>query len=294
MRPMKEPAIRGEMIDVGGRAMHAIRAGAGGAGPLTVLEAGAFGFSADWAAVQARLAARGIPSLAYDRAGLGFSQPGPAPRDSAAIVGDLERLLAAASQSGPFVLCGHSMAGLHLRLFCARNAERVSGVVLVDATTPEAMDSALLSNLVGHFGMATRAVALAARTGMFGPLAGTSWGDKIGLEGAATDEKRWAFASARHNHWAAQEVAAWRRSAEEARQAGGFPPGLPVSVVLADAGRERGIMEAIQTVPALASHAGRIERVAGATHATILSDRHAGVVVGEIERVRAAGAIDTV
>jgi pimeloyl-ACP methyl ester carboxylesterase len=239
--------------------------------------------------VQARLAARGIPSLAYDRAGLGFSEPGPAPRDSAAIVGDLERLLAAAGEAGPFVLCGHSMAGLHLRLFAARNTARVSGVVLVDATTPEAMDSALLSSLVGHFGIATRAAALAARAGVFGPLANTSWGDKIGLEGAATEEKRWAFASARHNHWAAQEVAAWRRSADEAREAGGFPPALPVSVVLADAGRERGVMEAIATVPALASHAGRIERVAGATHATILSDHHAGAVVAEIERVRTAG-----
>jgi pimeloyl-ACP methyl ester carboxylesterase len=290
MRPMKEPAIRGEMIEVGGRATHAIRAGAGGSGPLTVLEAGAFGFSADWAAVQAKLAARGIPSLAYDRAGLGFSEPGPAPRDSAAIVGDLERLLAAAGEAGPFVLCGHSMAGLHLRLFAARNAARVTGVVLVDATTPEAMDSALLSSLVGHFGIATRAAALAARAGVFGPLANTSWGDKIGLEGAATEEKRWAFASARHNHWAAQEVAAWRRSAEEAREAGPFDPALPVSVVLADAGRERGVMEAIQTVPALASHAGRIERVAGATHATILSDHYAGAVVAEIERVRTAGS----
>jgi pimeloyl-ACP methyl ester carboxylesterase len=278
------------MIEVGGRATHAIRAGAGGSGPLTVLEAGAFGFSADWAAVQAKLAARGIPSLAYDRAGLGFSEPGPAPRDSAAIVGDLERLLAAAGEAGPFVLCGHSMAGLHLRLFAARNAARVTGVVLVDATTPEAMDSALLSSLVGHFGIATRAAALAARAGVFGPLANTSWGDKIGLEGAATEEKRWAFASARHNHWAAQEVAAWRRSAEEAREAGPFDPALPVSVVLADAGRERGVMEAIQTVPALASHAGRIERVAGATHATILSDHYAGAVVAEIERVRTAGS----
>ena len=66
-----------------------------------MLEAGSFGFSADWAAVQARLAAEGLRSLAYDRAGLGLSDPGPEPRDSQAIVGDLEALLAALGETGP-------------------------------------------------------------------------------------------------------------------------------------------------------------------------------------------------
>jgi hypothetical protein len=162
--------------------------------------------------------------------------------------------------------------------------------VLVDATTPEAMDSALLSSLVGHFGVFSRLAAWVARAGVFGHFAHTSWGDKIGLAGAAADEKRWAFASASHNHWSAVEVAAWRRSAEEAREAGGFAPDLPVSVLLAEGGRERSGMEAIQTAPALASRSGRVQRVAGASHATILSDGHADAVVGEIERVRLAAA----
>ena len=117
---------RGERFSIGDdRRLRAVRAGpARSDRPLVVLEAGAFGFSADWAAVQARLADQGVRSLAYDRAGLGYSDPGPEPRDSLAIAVDLERLLASIGETGPLILCGHSMAGLHVRLFAARNPGR--------------------------------------------------------------------------------------------------------------------------------------------------------------------------
>src|SRR5512143_2460264 len=65
------PKPRGQLYDVGGgRRLHMLCAGpTEGAGPTVLMEAGAFGFSADWAAVQSRLAAEGIRSCAYDRAG---------------------------------------------------------------------------------------------------------------------------------------------------------------------------------------------------------------------------------
>src|SRR5580658_5794303 len=87
---------RGRVVEIGdGRRLRAVTEGPDASRrPLVVLEAGSFGFSADWAAVQAKLAAEGLRSLAYDRAGLGVSDPGPMPRDSNAIVGDLEILLA--------------------------------------------------------------------------------------------------------------------------------------------------------------------------------------------------------
>ena len=101
--------------------MHLICEGPKGAGPTVLFEAGAFGFSADWGVVQEQLAAQGLRACAYDRAGMGLSDPGPQPRDGLAVVGDLERLLAAAHEKGPFILVGHSMAGLYLRLFANRN-----------------------------------------------------------------------------------------------------------------------------------------------------------------------------
>ncbi len=284
------PKPRGRMVEVGGgRTIHAIPAGpAGATAPLVVLEAGAFGFSADWAAVQDKLAAQGVRSLAYDRAGLGFSGPGPEPRDGLAITGDLERLLLLLGEPGPFVLCGHSMAGLHVRLFAGRNRARVVGVVLVDATTPEAMDSKAVSGFVEHFARASRLAAWGAGAGLLRPLSGTGLGDAIGLEGAAGVEKRWAFADAGHNHWAAREVASWAESARQARLAGDYDPALPVAVVLAGAPVEGGALWSAPTVPARASIRGSIETVPGASHATMLNGVFGDAIVRAIRHVTAA------
>ena len=256
--------------------------------PLVVLEAGAFGFSADWAAAQDALAAANYRSLAYDRAGLGRSDPGAAPRDSLAIVADLERLLSATGEVGPLIVCGHSMAGLHARLFAERNPARIVGLVLVDAVTPEAMDSNLISVGIGQFGHMARAFAWGAGTGVFKPLAVTALGDQIGLTGAARDEKRWAFGDTEHNRWAAEEVTQWGQSSREAREAGVLDPDWPVAVILAGAAESANPLKALQLAPARASRAGSIEYVAGASHATVLNATYAGAIVRGVEHVCAA------
>jgi pimeloyl-ACP methyl ester carboxylesterase len=283
------------MIDIGcGRTLHAILAGPSDSPePLVVLEAGAFGFSADWAAVQEKLSRRGLRSLAYDRAGLGFSsRPGPEPRDGRAIVQDLERLLAHLGEPGPFVLCGHSMAGLHVRLFAAHNAGRVVGVVLVDATTPEAMDSKMISGFVQHFGRASRLAAWGAEAGLLAPLSGTGLGDAIGLEGAPGIEKRWAFANPTHNHWAAEEVRYWADSAREAREAGAFDPRLPLAVILTGTPSDRTGFRALQIAPAKASKDGLVDYVAGASHATMLNGIYADAIIRGVEHAMGLTAGD--
>ena len=162
--PSQSSSPRGRLLAVDGeRRMHVVFAGPPDSpNPLVVLEAGAFGISADWAAVQEALAVAGYRSMAYDRAGLGRSDPGPGPRDGLAIVGDLERLLGAVNENGRLILCGHSMAGLHVRLFAARNPARIVGVVLVDAAAPEAMDSGLVSTGIEQFANLSRAFAWGA------------------------------------------------------------------------------------------------------------------------------------
>ena len=102
--PLHTVTFRGEQIDLGGRRLRIVREGPVKGQPLIVCEHGAFGCAADWAVVQERLAAQGLRSLAYDRAGLGHSDPGLAPRDGAAIVGDLGRLLDALEETAPVVL----------------------------------------------------------------------------------------------------------------------------------------------------------------------------------------------
>jgi pimeloyl-ACP methyl ester carboxylesterase len=255
--------------------------------PLVLLEAGSFGFSADWAAVQTRLAAQGLRSLAYDRAGLGLSDPGPNPRDSLAIAADLEAALEAIGEQGPYILCGHSMAGMHVRLFARRNAERVKGLVLVDATTPEAMDHPAASHLVGHFAALSRFAAWGAQVGLQRPLASVI-GDAIGLPALAKAEKHQAFSDPVHNRWAAAEVESWHADAGQARAAGELDPNWPVAVVLTGDGRQASPRRDIQTAPAAASRRGFVVHVPGANHASLLGERYCGHIVQAILSVEAA------
>jgi len=282
---------RGRMVEVaGGRSLRAVTEGPSSSQrPLVLLEAGSFGFSADWAAVQARLTAEGLRSLAYDRAGLGWSQPASEPRDSQAIVADVEALLAALGETGPLILCGHSMAGLHVRLFAGRNAARVRALVLVDAVTPEATDHPLAAQMVGYFNGLSKLAAWSAAAGLTRPLAGP-FGDAIGLPPLAAAEKRQAFGDAAHNHWAAAEVAAWRMSEEEARAAAPYDPALPVAVLLTGDARHPQARHALQTLPADAARQGFVIHVPGASHASLLGERHAGHIVQAILTVETAAA----
>ncbi|MGH7024952.1 MAG: alpha/beta fold hydrolase [Caulobacteraceae bacterium] len=283
------PVPRGTLLDIGGRRLHVVRAGLErSARPLVLLEAGAFGFSADWAVVQARLAARGHASIAYDRAGLGRSDPGPQPRDGAAIGADVEALLDLVARSGPLILCGHSMAGLHVHRLALRRRERIAGLVLVDATTPQSMRSKFVSVAIGQFASLSRLAAWGAGAGLLKPLAGTPLADRIGLDGEIADEKRWAFADARHNAAAAAEVREWPAAARQALEAGELDPSWPVAVILAGPADARSGLKALQMAPARASRHGMIENVAEANHASLLAGTHADVIVRGVEHVAEA------
>ena len=106
---------------------------AGKGSPTVILEAGFGAGSNAWLAVQPRIAAT-TRVCSYDRAGYGFSDPGPLPRDGAAIARDLDNGLKAAGISGPYVLVAHSAGGLYARLFAARRRGEVAGLVFVDSS----------------------------------------------------------------------------------------------------------------------------------------------------------------
>jgi pimeloyl-ACP methyl ester carboxylesterase len=284
--PNDRPAPRGSFIDLGGRRIHLVRSGPAMARPTVLLEAGSFGFSADWAVVQAQLAARGVRSLAYDRAGLGLSDAGPQPRDGAAIALDLERLLAAAGEAGPFVLVGHSMAGLHVQLFAGRNRDRVAGVVLVDAITAGAASDPAVRIYAAGFGAVSRVHGALAGLGLLKPF--RRWGDMIGLTPNAAAHKRWAFGHGPHNRAAAAEVAQWDADVAQAEAAGPFDPAWPVAVVTA--GPRRGLtrLRALQAEPAERSAHGYQDPIARASHADMIGVRFAWRVVEAIDHVRRA------
>ncbi len=68
----------------------------------------------------------------YDRAGYGWSDPGPNPRQSTQIVDELDRLLTAAAIEPPYLLVGDSFGTFNQRLYAHRYPEKVVGLVLTD------------------------------------------------------------------------------------------------------------------------------------------------------------------
>lgn len=117
------------LVDIGGRRLNVYCTGRGS--PTVVLEAGGGDDMLDWRYVQPLLAKQ-VRVCSYDRAGFGFSDPGPLPRDGSAIVGDLHALLARAGITGPFVLVGYSSGELYSRLYADRYLSDLAGLVFVE------------------------------------------------------------------------------------------------------------------------------------------------------------------
>jgi pimeloyl-ACP methyl ester carboxylesterase len=136
----------GEMVGVGGYRLHINCVGQGS--PTVVLDSGLGDFSADWVRVQREVSGT-TRVCAYDRAGMGWSEMGPDPRDARQITSELHTLLSKAGIEGPYVLVGHSLGGLSMLTYANRYPDEVAGVTLVDSSTeqdqfsqrPEAHDS---------------------------------------------------------------------------------------------------------------------------------------------------------
>ena len=124
----------GEMVDVGGYSLHINCVGQGS--PTVVLDAALGAMSASWVLVQ-REVSDTTRVCAYDRAGMGWSEMGPEPRDAKQISSELHTLLTKAGIEGPYVLVGHSFGGLYMQTYAARYPDEVAGVSLVESSHPE-------------------------------------------------------------------------------------------------------------------------------------------------------------
>jgi pimeloyl-ACP methyl ester carboxylesterase len=120
----------GQRVDIGGYSLHLYCTGEGS--PTVILEAGFGAWSTDWAATQPGLG-KIRRTCSYDRAGLGWSDAGPGPRDPEHIAMELHTLLTNAGIEGPYVLAGHSIGGKHIRMFTELYPDEVIGLVFVDA-----------------------------------------------------------------------------------------------------------------------------------------------------------------
>src|SRR5688572_22949246 len=130
-------------VDIGGRNLYIICVGAGS--PTIIFESGLGADYSLWQKIMLEMS-KSTRLCAYDRAGVGRSDPAPMPRTSRDMMMDLHTLLTEANVPGPYVLVGHSLGGFIIRLYADEHPEEIIGMVLVDSSHPDA-NSAFLAAL---------------------------------------------------------------------------------------------------------------------------------------------------
>jgi pimeloyl-ACP methyl ester carboxylesterase len=238
-------------------------------------------FSANWHHVQEDLAAT-LRVVAYDRAGLGWSERGPRPRDARALAVELRTALRAAGLPGPFVLAGHSFGWLPVRAFTELYRDEVAGLVAVDGSHPDQWARWPTPHAERILIASTRLTGLLARFGLLRPL-DLSASVSAGLPERQVGELRARTALPRTSAVEAEQLAGWaagRAMIEAARPLGDLP-----LVVLGVTEQPFGAatLDALSAeMTAGATNAVR-RVVPGATHESLVADRaHAAVVADAI------------
>jgi len=126
-----DPSAISGSFDVRGRSLYLECVGEGS--PTLVMESGSGGDHTAWSAVvpEVRGANR---TCTYDRANTGSSSQVAGNRTIGDVAADLHGLLDAANIAPPYILVGHSLGGIPMRLFAANYPDEVEGLILVDAT----------------------------------------------------------------------------------------------------------------------------------------------------------------
>jgi pimeloyl-ACP methyl ester carboxylesterase len=129
-------------VDAGGHSLHMLVEGQGS--PTVILESGLGQGAEAWSKVQAEVAQL-TRTVAYDRAGIGESEPGPKPRTAQQIAVELRTALKNAYVAPPYVLVGHSASGFNIRVFASMYPREVVGMVFIDPAQ-EGLDEWLKAN----------------------------------------------------------------------------------------------------------------------------------------------------
>jgi pimeloyl-ACP methyl ester carboxylesterase len=127
----------GRSVEVGGRTMNINCTGAGR--PAVILDSGFGNPGYVWNFIQPQIATL-TQVCWFDRAGYGWSDPGPYPQTSRSNAQDLHALLHAAGVPPPYVLVGHSFAGYNIRLYNSLYPREVAAAILVDSAQEDEGD----------------------------------------------------------------------------------------------------------------------------------------------------------
>jgi pimeloyl-ACP methyl ester carboxylesterase len=128
--PQAPPGPDGRLVDVGGHRLHIRTFGTGS--PAIVIETG---LGNDvirvWEDVIDALSDE-TQVVFYTRAAYGASEPGPFPRTSERIAGELHALVDATPIEPPFIVVGHSIGAINALVYASEHKNVVDGLVLLD------------------------------------------------------------------------------------------------------------------------------------------------------------------
>jgi pimeloyl-ACP methyl ester carboxylesterase len=122
----------GQLVPSDGARLNLYCTGSGS--PTVVFDSGWGDWAPVWTIAQPEVA-KWTRACSYDRAGAGFSDPGPMPRTSVRIAAELRRALHNAGIQGPYILVGNAFGGDNVRTFAVRYTSELAGLVLVEADT---------------------------------------------------------------------------------------------------------------------------------------------------------------
>lgn len=236
-RDRRRLAPPGRLVDAGGHRLHINVTGADHGGPTVVLEAGGMATSPMWALIQPAVAdfARVV---SYDRAGLGWSETGPRPRDARSVARELHAALHNAGQPAPYILVGASLGGAYAAVFADTFRSETAGLVLVDSVHPDQMQRlpAQVRRTLRGMALINRMLPALARVGLthlidITPVLLAGLPSKLPAD-AATHLRTFAHWP---GHWTAiyDEVSVWDDSMEQMRVALSRLGDLPLTVLTA-------------------------------------------------------------
>ncbi|WP_299950711.1 alpha/beta fold hydrolase [Hyphomonas sp. BRH_c22] len=259
-----------------GRRLHVLVEGPEEA-PWVVFDHGAFGTYADgWWIKEALKTDHRV--VLYGRAGMDWSDPAPEGAPTPAFhIADLKRLLARLGGRAPYILVGHSMAGLRLHAFANLHPDELAGRVFIDAMNPKFLRQKDGMRALKSFAALLQLGRLASKTGVLNAAAPFA-GDDIDLPRERRTEKRFLFRQTQRWVAALAEVAAIDPMADY------FDPAVtvnsPVSVFscMADGGENANIVKSVSNQGGY----GRLFGLEGETRTSLLNPAHAARIAREV------------
>jgi len=255
----------------------------GSGSPTVVLETGLGGMSSAWGWIQPETA-KFCRVVSYDRAGLGWSECDASPRSARLAARRLRAILRSSRLFPPYVLVGHSMGGLLVRVFTDCYPDEVTGMVLLDACHPDQhlRSPAIETHMRTGFRV-LRSIPVLTKLG-YVRLSGLFNAWATGLPPRQAAEAEAFLSSFRHLQTTRDESLAWEELCAEVRTTRGLGD-IPLAVVTAGRDVLPGQPELQGELAALSSDSIHLA-VRGADHVTMVTGRgHALAVVEAIRHV---------